>query len=106
MELGEVSAGVVELLMRNGGLIDVLDGDGLTPIHLASVAGSKEPLTAITKLLGGGQVLDLPDSQGLTPLMYACIHGNEENVKFLVKKKVMHAAVSMRCVQLPCNTCE
>ena len=88
MELGEGSAGVMELLMRNGGLIDILDGDGLTPIHLASIVGNKDPLTAITKVLGGRQVLDLPDSQGLTPLMYACIHGNEENVKFLVKKKV------------------
>ena len=88
VELGEMGADVVELLIKNGSLLDVLDGNGLTPIHLASTVENKEPLAAITKFVGGGEVLDLPDSQGLTPLTYACIYGNEENVKFLVKKKV------------------
>ena len=88
VELAEQRAGFVEMLIRNGCLLDVLDGDGLTPIHLASIVDSKEPLTAIGKVVGGGEVLDLPDVQGLTPLMYACSYGREENVKFLVKKKV------------------
>ena len=88
IELAGLGADVVELLIRSGGLLDVLDVNGLTPIHLAAMVESKEPLAAITKVVGGGEVLDLPDSQGLTPLMYACIYGNEENVKFLVKKKV------------------
>ena len=88
VELGELGAGIVEFLIRSGGLLDILDGSGLTPIHLASIVESKEPLVAITKVVGGGEVLDLPDGQGLTPLMYACSYGNEENVKFLIKKKV------------------
>ena len=88
VELGELGAGIVEFLIQRGGQLDVLDGSGLTPIHLASILESKEPLAAITKVVGGGEVLDLPDGQGLTPLMYACSYGNEENVKFLIKKKV------------------
>ena len=88
VELGELGAGIVEFLIQRGGQLDVLDGRGLTPIHLASIVDSKEPLVAITKVVGGGEVLDLPDGQGLTPLMYACSYGNEENVKFLIKKKV------------------
>ena len=88
VELGELGAGIVEFLIRSGGLLDILDGNGQTPIHLASIVESKEPLVAITKVVGGGEVLDLPDGQGLTPLMYACSYGNEENVKFLIKKKV------------------
>lgn len=88
IELGELGAGIVEFLIRSGGLLDVLDGRGLTPIHLASIVESKEPLVAITNVVGGGEVLDLPDKQGLTPLMYACNYGNERNVKFLIKKKV------------------
>ena len=88
VELGELGAGIVEFLIRSGGLLDVLDGSGLTPIHLASIVESKDSLVAITKVVGGGEVLDLPDGQGLTPLMYACSYGNEENVKFLLKKKV------------------
>ena len=87
VELGELGAGIVEFLIRSGGQ---LDGSGLTPIHLASIVESKEPLVAITKVVGGGEVLDLPDGQGLTPLMYACSYGNEENVKFLIKKKVKY----------------
>ena len=88
VELGDLGAEIVEFLIRSGGLLDVLDGNGLTPIHLASIVESKEPLVAITKVVGGGEVLDLPDGQGLTPLMYACSYGNEENVKYLIKKKV------------------
>ena len=88
VELGELGAGIVEFLIRSGGQLNVLDGSGLTPIHLASIVESKEPLVAITKVVGGGEVLNLPDGQGLTPLMYACSYGNEENVKFLIKKKV------------------
>ena len=62
--------------------------NGLTPIHLASIIKSKEPLVAITKVVGGGEVLDLPDGQTFAPHMYTYSYGNEENVKFLIKKKV------------------
>ena len=82
VELGELGAEIVEFLIRSGGQLDVLDGSGLTPIHLASIVESKEPLVAITKVVGGGEVLNLPDGQGLTPLMYACSYGNEEISNF------------------------
>ena len=103
VELGELGAGIVEFLIRSGGLLDILDGNGQTPIHLASIVESKEPLVAITKVVGGGEVLDLPDGQGLTPLMYACSYGNEENVKFLIKKKV-HVHVIYQQDHSKCDT--
>ena len=88
VELGELGAAVVEFLIKSGAPLDIQDSAGLTPIHLAGIVESKEPMAAIAKVVGGGEVLDLPNTQGLTPLMYACAYGNEETVKFLVKKKV------------------
>ena len=53
IELGEPGAGIVEFLIQSGGLLDILDESGLTPIHLASIIERKEPLVAITNLGGG-----------------------------------------------------
>ena len=78
---------MIELLLRSGGLLDIPDADGLTPIHIASIVDSQDALNAIVKVVGS-EVLNLQDMRGLTPLMHACIYGNEGNVKLLLKKKV------------------
>ena len=78
---------MIELLLRSGGLLDILDANGLTPIHIASIVDSQDALNAIVKVVGS-EVLNLQDMRGLTPLMHACIYGNEGNVKLLLKKKV------------------
>ena len=84
----ELSNGpIIELLIRGGGILDILDGGGLTPIHTACIAESPDGLNAIIKVVGN-EVLNLPDARGLTPLMHACSYGNEATVKLLLKKKV------------------
>ena len=62
--------------------------EGMTPIHLASVAGSRESLAVMVKLAGDA-VLSLPNAiSGMTPLMYACLYGHDTLTKYFVKKKV------------------
>ena len=78
---------IVELLIRSGGVLDISDANGLTPVHIASSVESQEALNAITKVVGN-EILDLADARGVTPLMSACLYGNETTVKLLLKKKV------------------
>ena len=59
----------------------------MTPIHLASVAGSRESLSVMVKVAGDA-VLSIPNATtGMTPLMYACVYGNHILSKYLMKKK-------------------
>lgn len=83
---------LVEFLIGCGALLDVIDGRGLTPLHIAGIVEGEEALEAVVKRVGGGDVLDIRDGRGLTPLMHACLYGNLPSVQILVKKKVsMHA---------------
>ena len=82
------SVAIIELLLLNDAVLDLSDADGMTPIHLASIAGSRESLAVMVKLAGDA-VLSLPNaSTGMTPLMYACGYGNDILTKYLLKKKV------------------
>lgn len=81
------NAAIIELLLRSGAPLDVLDMNGLTPVHTAAIIEGQEALSAIAKVVGS-DVLNLPDARGLTPLMHACTYGNETSVKFLLKRKV------------------
>ena len=82
------SKGLVDFLMACGAHLDVIDGRGLTPLHIASIVEGGDSLEAIVKRVGGGEVLDLRDNSGLTPLMHAGLYGNTSSVKILVRKKV------------------
>ena len=91
---------ITELLLRSGCVLDHPDLSGLTPIHIAAIVESQEPLSAILRVVGS-EVLDLPDARGLTPLMHACLYGNEGNLKFLMKKKVrLSLQASFGCYNL------
>ena len=96
---------IIELLLRSGSLLDVVDDSGLTPVHKACIVETRESLNAIVRVVGGGKVLDLVDKQGMTPLMYACLYGNEETVKLLLKKKVCHYTSCSFHKQHSLNTC-
>ena len=79
---------LVDFLLACGAELDVVDGRGLTPLHIASVVEGAESLEAIVRRVGGEDVLDIQDGRGLTPLMHACLYGNLASVKLLVRKKV------------------
>jgi len=79
---------VVDFLLSRGAHLDVVDGRGLTPLHIASIVEGGQGLEAIVKRVGGGEVLDLRDDKGLTPLMHACQNGNAASIRTLVRKKV------------------
>lgn len=81
------SVAITELLLQNDAILDLNDTNGMTPIHLASIVGSRELLGVMIKL-AGDTVLSLPDARGVTPLMYSCAYGNEGLTKYLLKKKV------------------
>lgn len=83
---------LVDFLIECGGLLDVLDRRGLTPLHVASIVEGTDALEAIVKRVGGEDVLDIRDSRGLTPLMHACIYGNVDSVRLLLRKKVSECA--------------
>lgn len=79
---------LVDFLIECGGVLDVFDRRGLTPLHVASIVEGVDALDAIIKRVGGGDVLDIRDSRGLTPLMHACLYGNVDSVRLLLRKKV------------------
>jgi ankyrin repeat protein len=82
------SVAIIELLLLHDAVLDLNDVEGMTPIHLASVAGSRESLAVMVKLAGDA-VLSLPNAiSGMTPLMYACLYGHDTLTKYFVKKKV------------------
>ena len=81
---------LVDFFIGCGGVIDLADGRGLTPLHIACIVEGSDALEAIVKRVGGGEVLDIQDGQGLTPLMHSCLYGNLDSVRVLLKKKVQH----------------
>ena len=79
---------LVDYLIECGGVLDLIDGRGFTPLHVASIVEGAESLEAIVRRVGGGEVLDMRDSRELTPLMHSCLYGNADSVRLLLKKKV------------------
>ena len=81
---------LVDFLIGCGASLDVADGRGLTPLHIActEMEEGEGSLETIIKRVGGGEVLDIRDRQGLTPLMHACLYGNLPSVRVLLKKNV------------------
>ena len=81
---------LVDFFFGCGASLDVADGRGLTPLHIAwtEMEEGEGSLETIIKRVGGGEVLDIRDSQGLTPLMHAYLYGNLPSVSVLLKKNV------------------
>ena len=64
-------------LAEMGATIDIADGRGLTPLHLAAGAGRT---SAVTALLGRGADANIAAPNGDTPLHLACQHGHAPTV--------------------------
>lgn len=75
----------MDLLLKEGLGIDLVDKDGLTALHHA-IIGKKEAV--ISHLLRKGANLHARDLDGATPLHYAVQVGAVQTVKLLIKHKV------------------
>lgn len=75
----------MDLLLKEGLGIDLVDKDGLTALHQA-IIGKKEAV--ISHLLRKGANLHARDLDGATPLHYAVQVGAVQTVKLLIKHKV------------------
>lgn len=75
----------MDLLLKEGLGIDLVDKDGLTALHQA-IIGKKEAV--ISHLLRKGANLHARDMDGATPLHYAVQVGAVQTVKLLIKHKV------------------
>jgi len=62
----------VEILLKNGGDVNIRDTNGRTPLLISAQKGHVE---AIDLLVRNGAKIDLGDNQGLTPLMVAAEKG-------------------------------
>lgn len=84
----EINSGIiVELLLRGGAQVGVLDLGGLTPVHIASIVEGTDALNTFANA-ARDDILNLVDAGGMTPLMQSCAYGNESNVKILLRKRV------------------
>jgi ankyrin repeat protein len=80
---------ITKLLLKAGAKTQVLDQNGLTPLHLAAV----RPLVAEV-LIDHGANIDAADPRGFTPLMYAANEGNVDVVSMLLPRHPNLAATT------------
>ena len=59
---------VVRLLVESGGDVDVVNGEGSSPLHWAA---RKDHASTVSLLLELGATRDLPNERGQTPMGYA-----------------------------------
>jgi len=62
---------------------DVMDDNGLSPLHLAAQAGHSKVVRALLDL---GAIANQVDKNGSTPLMYAMLGTNKEIASLLIEK--------------------
>ena len=76
----EKHADVMGVLIDAGADIEIRDGDGLLPLHLACRSGALD----VVKLLVRAGTMHDTDNAGWTCLMYASEHGHTETARYLV----------------------
>lgn len=72
---------VQELLDKEPNLINIMDSEGLLPIHWAADRGH---LKIIEQLIKKGASINSQDEDGQTPLHYAASCGHLDVVKYLI----------------------
>jgi len=82
---------MIEILLKNNSNINIKDGDGNTPMHIASQKGFKDIIKEFLKHQekNGNMISQINDKNnyGWTPLHMACQNGSLEIVKVLLEKK-------------------
>jgi hypothetical protein len=77
-----------ETLLELGARFDVLDKDGRTCIHLATMERQTSHLGALLRHPGARLLIDAPDFQGLTPYHYSllnCFVSLDNNSRYLLR---------------------
>lgn len=70
------------MLLKAKALVDAVDRDGSSPLHVACYVGG---LASVKALVQAGANLNLADERGHTPLHKACFSGNPTIVQFLLQ---------------------
>lgn len=73
----------VERLLGEGANINTRTEAGLTPLHVATIAGKKDIVDYLIKM---GADLETRDDEDCTPLYYAAIMGNRDVAEYLIIK--------------------
>ena len=73
---------VVEYLTNNGAIINAIDENNQSPLHLATQYGHVEVLKY---LISNGATINIKDVNGMTPLHTACKFGPLEVVELLIE---------------------
>ncbi len=73
----------LELLIKKGADVNLVNRDGNTPLHAAAIGGCIKPL------IDAGCDLDLKNKKGTTPLMAILKSGNPECLQFLIENKYL-----------------
>ena len=75
----------IKLVLKNDPLlVNICDGLGRTPLHLASAEGRLALVNLFIK--AGADVNDIDSLNGYTPLHYACFHGYVHIARFLLAR--------------------
>jgi len=96
---------MVLLLLSFGAETSLIDADGFSPIHLATIFGHT---SIVAYLVARGENVNQPDQSGVTPLMHAAFHVRERDpaqllVRFgasvnyqhpITKNTALHSAIS------------
>ncbi len=77
-------ARIIDVLIKNGILIDSQDDEGRTPLHKATGGDWGSPI-AVKTLLKHGAPLDIQDDYGVTPLMLAARSGELGCIELLLE---------------------
>jgi len=75
---------VVEMLIKLGADVNILDEDGKTPLHDACLKGQ---VNTARLLLDRGAKIDARDKEGASPLHDAALGGNVKIIEFLLERK-------------------
>lgn len=77
-----ISANIIDLLVKRKVPVDAKNESGLTPLHIACI---NDNVAAISSFLKNGADINKTEINGCTPLVIACANGNICSVETLLK---------------------